>query len=776
MATDRVDQPAARRPLWGAVTEWLGSHDPEYDALRRAVRTAVVVPIVFAFVDKVIANTSMATFAAFGAIAMLLLVDFSGPIQDRALAQAALGLTCAVLIALGTFASRSPWVAAAAMAVVALPILFAGVVSSEFAGATTALLLAFVLPVTLPGDAAAIPDRVMGWSLAAAVSVLAIIVLWPAPERNPLRAGAIDAAEAVARRLRADVTYLTGPATDAARDAHRAVITEADEAVRTLYRQFFASIYRPTGLTTEARAVVRLVDELRWCNAIVRRTAPITPTPNPNSEACAVKLAAADVLQRAAELLRDPHGSTEKLHAADRAMHDHLMALERAATAGLPADVKAASADGNSVITALDPSFRAQELSFIVGQIASNAGLAAAAASRSWVDRMLGRQPGEIGGPVAAAWERARAHFEPHSVWLHNSLRGAAALALAVFIADAANVEHGFWVVFGTLSVLRSNALSTGQNLLNALIGTTAGFVIGGCLVYVIGTDTALLWVLFPIALFFAALAPATVSFAAGQAGFTLTLLILFNLLAPAGWQIGIVRIADIAIGGGVSLVIGMLFWPRGARLALRRSLAEAYADGAHYLAEAVAFGIGRCDGSGPAAPPPSAEALRAAAASRRLDDAFREFLGERGSKPLPLAEVTRLVTGASVLRLAGDAVLDLWTGDNSAGGDRSVVRHELQHTAASLSAWYGNFAKSLVVREDVPDPQDPNPEADARLLAAVIRDLRADDGEATATGVRVIWTGDHLDAVRRLQKMLVPTAREALAPVVDGATFSVGA
>ena len=61
-------------------------------------------------------------------------------------------------------------------------------------------------------------------------------------------------------------------------------------------------------------------------------------------------------------------------------------------------------------------------------------------------------------------------------MWLHNSLRGAAALALAVYVADAADVQHGFWVVFGTLSVLRSNALSTGQNVVRALVGTTAGF------------------------------------------------------------------------------------------------------------------------------------------------------------------------------------------------------------------------------------------------------------------------------------------------------------
>ena len=83
MTTDSAAPLPARRSVWHAAAAWLKGHDPEYDALRRAVRTAVVVPIVFAFVDKVIGNPAMATFAAFGSIAMLLLVDFSGPIRDR---------------------------------------------------------------------------------------------------------------------------------------------------------------------------------------------------------------------------------------------------------------------------------------------------------------------------------------------------------------------------------------------------------------------------------------------------------------------------------------------------------------------------------------------------------------------------------------------------------------------------------------------------------------------------------------------------------------------
>ena len=188
-------------------------------------------------------------------------------------------------------------------------------------------------------------------------------------------------------------------------------------------------------------------------------------------------------------------------------------------------------------------------------------------------------------------------------MWLQNSLRGGVGVGLAVLVADLSSVQHSFWVVLGALSVLRSSALNTGQNLLRALAGTAAGFVVGGLLVALIGTNTTVLWVLLPLAILFAGLAPAAIGFGTGQAAFTLTVLIIFDILQPAGWNLGLVRIEDVALGGAVSLVVGLLLWPRGANAALGRALSQAYADGAAYLAGAVAYGIGRCDASAPAAP-----------------------------------------------------------------------------------------------------------------------------------------------------------------------------
>src|SRR5262245_50388167 len=131
--------------------DWLRRHDPMLIALRRATRTAVVMPAMFAIGKEVIGNPTIGTFAAFGSFAMLLLVDFAGPMRSRVQAQAALAVTGCVFVCLGTLASQTTWLAAVLMAVVAFAVLFSGVVSSVLAGATTALLLSFILPVMLPG-------------------------------------------------------------------------------------------------------------------------------------------------------------------------------------------------------------------------------------------------------------------------------------------------------------------------------------------------------------------------------------------------------------------------------------------------------------------------------------------------------------------------------------------------------------------------------------------------------------------------------------------------
>lgn len=156
----------------------------------------------------------------------------------------------------------------------------------------------------------------------------------------------------------------------------------------------------------------------------------------------------------------------------------------------------------------------------------------------------------------------------------------------------------------------------------------------------------------------------------------------------------------------------------------------------------------------------PGPKAGRAAAAARRLDDAFRSYLAERGSKPVPLAQVTALVSGVAGLRPAADAIIDLWQRDDgSANGDRAAVRGILPEGTDGLSRWFADLGRRLVDRAELPPPMTPDAARD-RPLVAVDADLRGNDGRATATAIRIIWTGDHLDAIRRLQAGIAAASR----------------
>src|SRR6201990_896021 len=95
------------KSAYTSAVAWLRERDRAFSARRRAGRAALVMPAMFALGDVVIGNPAVATFAAFGSFAMLLLVDFAGPMRARLQAQATLALACGVLITLGTVASHS---------------------------------------------------------------------------------------------------------------------------------------------------------------------------------------------------------------------------------------------------------------------------------------------------------------------------------------------------------------------------------------------------------------------------------------------------------------------------------------------------------------------------------------------------------------------------------------------------------------------------------------------------------------------------------------------
>jgi uncharacterized membrane protein YccC len=689
-------------------------------AALRAVRTTIVMPGLFALALKGFDNLQMALFAGFGSFATLVLVSFAGTPRDKLLAHLRLALAGSVLLTIGTAVSSATVLAVIVTVPVTFAVLFAGVAGPNAATAATGALLAYVLPAASAGTISMIPDRLAGWWLASVAGTIAVLALPTPSTGDKVRASVVKLADKLADAVEA---RLRG-------EPIEAVLETAVEAKRELMETFSATPFRPTGLAIRDQALAEAVDLLEWCTVLVtdalRELADLGRGLGSERDLLSVS---AEVLRNSGALLarRSALPDLDRLDAQRRA------SLARArspdARRGSEADVRLA--------------FHAHAIATATLAVGADAVLAAKLADPEQVAEARARWFEATGLGRADRFARlarysgvAARHATVRSVWFVNSIRGALALAAAVAVADTTSVQHGFWVVLGTLSVLRTNASATGATALRALVGTVLGFAVGAALLSAIGTSDPALWAALPVAVLVASYSPGVAPFMVGQAAFTVTVVVLFNLLVPAGWKVGALRVEDVAIGCLVSVLVGVVVWPRGVAPLVADDLADAYRAGAAYFGEAVAWVCGHRG-----EPPTSGSA--AFAAGRRLDEALRAFLAEQGTKHIKREELWRLIGGTLRLRLTAHAVAGLPRSCAQADGGRMAA---ILDRTEGLVAWYERLALHLDSPERVIAPlSTPNLDGDAEPGGARSRDA--------------IWLTEHLDH-------LAENAEDLVAPV----------
>jgi uncharacterized membrane protein YccC len=648
----------------------------------RAARAVLVIPSVFALTYEGFGNLQMGLFAAFGGFASLVVASFGGSKRDKAVAQLGLALTGSVGLIIGTAIHGIDWLAVLVTIPVTFGIFFAGVAGPNAASGVIAALFPYVLSVATPGTVSMIPDRLAGWWLASAVAVVAVWVLSPPSPGDRLRAAAVGSARALAAWLDAATA---GTMTPADRPASMAAKNE-------LMSAFASTPYRPTGLATADQAMASVVQYLEWCNALVADAAEghtdLDRAAQPDRDLLAET---AVVLRQTGDLLADSDGSAPLPDVGE-------LELRREASAAYHRSAAADDGDYDSTQAAARHAFHAQAISLAVRGLAADALIAT---RRADPETIASRRRGWYGAqPEGTEAERRVAalygalgvltrHASIRSVWFRNSLRASVALAAAVLVADLSGVQHGFWVVLGTLSVLRTNSASTESTALRALAGTVIGFVVGALLLLGIGTSTPALWAALPIAIAVAAYAQGTLPFTFGQAAFTVVIVVLFNLLVPVGWTVGLLRIQDVALGCLVSLVIGVLFWPRGAASVVGDDLADAFRVGAAYLSESVNWALGarhEAPDAGPAA----------VTAGIRLDEALRGFLGEQGAKRVSKADLWMLVMATMRLRLTAYSLAGLQAPEHVRHHHHqgmAYAKKALTEATAELAAFYERIA-----------------------------------------------------------------------------------
>lgn len=641
------------------LTASLRNRDPGRDGLRRAVRAAIVIPLAAVVSFLVAGPTQAPVFTLVGAIALLVVADFPGSVGTRAMAYTGLGINGFVLIALGTWAAPHPWIAVPLCFVVGTLVSVLRLLSELIAAGQRATLMTFLLPVCTP--VGPLPDRLLGWSLALVVCVPAALFLFPPRHTSELRHVAAQVCTALADRL------------DGGRTGEVSTTGQLEAAMTALNEEFRGAAFRPVALTAGSRSLIRLASNLRWLGNRV----------GPDSGALLGPIEPAGVA-----LLR---GSAEVLDSADRAGAQRLAALvaEHRQTAlrqynddihGILAepDDDAAVAHGRALLSR-------RTMSATIGLTGSIIVAATLADTRSPVDKLLGRGLPETGVADRVHTKRSAVvglvgYLSTRSVTVLNSLRTGLALALAFVVTLVLPVQNGLWVALGALSVLRTSAATTRTSVVRALTGTLIGFIVGSGIIAVVGVHPIALFSLLPLATFGSTYVLKVGSFTASQAMFTMQVLIVFNLMRPTGWQVGLIRIEDIVLGGAVGLVVSALMWPGGASTAVHRAIDDAVLACSWYLDAAVTrVTRGVSPETDAAVAELGSEALIAA---RTHGDAVRGYLAET-SGAVDIAQVES-ADRIPRLRTSADLIADVVP---PPAGAFPLTRNVLERYTAALCA-----------------------------------------------------------------------------------------
>jgi uncharacterized membrane protein YccC len=532
-----------------------------------------------------------ALFAAFGSIIQIVFVDFAGP--ARLARTVGVAVATSALVAVGSLLSASAVFGTILVGVLAFLIAYGGIASTSLALAASPLLLALALSATVPADVSDVLPRVAAWGTASVLVIAAKAAILPTATDDPLQTKTVDALEAIIRQIR------TG---------------QPQREVEVLRQAYFTHPRRPDGFRPGRRRLLLVIDAVLRVDEAFGAVAASPDDRLTADEEEAVVDAIELVRTRVDGANRNEALMEIRVRLEDAREHRERRSFDEAIDEGWPAHqllrriLRLLDAD-----TAADPS--------------------------------RGRYLLEV----------LRSHWSWRSAWLRNSARTSLTLLASIAVANVVGAEHAFWVAFGTLAVLRSNAASTARFARQAILGTVIGVVTVEMLLIVLPHAPWLAWVVLPVSLAVMAISPEAAPFMLSQAAFSVAILDLFVLAAPQQPTIGLVRFEDVLLGVGVSASLGWLLWPRGVLTAFRSSVGAAYVAAADYVAAAVR--------STTTLTGPGDTLLRrraAVAAGRRLDDAFREMLLERGNPDLSTAELIRLIVVPTTARETADSILDL--------------------------------------------------------------------------------------------------------------------
>lgn len=550
--------------------------DPGGIFLRRALRVAIVLPATYFLVQDVLHLQYGSGIASFTSYALLGLADFGGPPKSRATAYVVTGLVGLPLIVLGSLLSGWLIVSIVAAGLVAFAVNYSGVLRGYFAAAGVSLLLPFVMAVTSPPGIEVMLELCAGYAIGVVVSLVAALLLWPTYLESNLRKAAADALQAAAAEV--GCRWLNGGTTDQLHAARE----QTASAVENLHAMYDGALVRPGPGTNRDRSLVAVLSELDRVNRVLEWQSEYRADAD-GSDADLARTVTA-TLNQAGEALRGGKELPDP-KAVNTAREDHQLMIEGRIDHQLQRSNGSAESL-EQIGTAMPLRIVAVSAQSIAGNVVGATGheLPVGAAAVT-----LGGEP--LWDPVdrLGPTHYLVSQFTWKSPWVRNAIRTGAAIAIATAIVQITDIPHGMWIVLGTLVALRFDAGGTSRTAATVLVGTIVGFILASAVVYFVGTNDTVLWIMFPIAVFLACYTPNSISLGVGQATFTIYGVILYALYLPTGFTTAEYRVLDVFLAMVVSLIVSALLWPRGVVTIVETTLQAAAQKAGAFLVDAMA-------------------------------------------------------------------------------------------------------------------------------------------------------------------------------------------
>lgn len=589
--TEATQPPYRRATAWFTDRNWLALLSVDRlqrsRAVGRGVRVAIVLPLVMG--SFTLAGLPNASFlGAFAVILLLVTSDFSGPRPERAASMATIATAGAVTLVLGALLSGHLWLLLPTALVLGAGVVLVGALRGFLSQGTVPILLPFFIAATNGPSLPTTVQMLAGWCIGSAVAILAAVTLWPYFPRRAIIESLTSAMRAQADLMEA--LWRPGASPESVAEEY----ANADEQVRRTLELYSGRLRRPGSMYRRERFIVRLVEETRRLRIALRmayRRLPLQPAPGSRE----LISEAADAMREAADQALAGKGDLAPFERLNVARDVHRSTVVSALRSELAAgDAGTAQEDATSA-------FRPRLVSLLAQTTVRDAGVMH---GNEQIPHLMfrGRRLPTVVQQVEPG-QRLRAELSWRAPWMRNAMRLGLAVALALSVVTVTGVERGYWVVLGTLSVLRMDLRGTGRSSWQVIQGQLLGFALGLGLIEVLDGKPWLGWILLPLLAGLQGYMANNVAVVWQQAGFTVLLVDLVSLTAPSR-SIVFLRLEDVALGMVVAVVVSLLVFPRGlvpqVRQALRRS-SEASAD---FLVAATGLVAARAEGQREVEPP----------------------------------------------------------------------------------------------------------------------------------------------------------------------------